>query len=132
GVELFELKPEATPIRAKERDIGSGSSKAGLHAKTYAVDRRAIFVGSFNFDPRSARLNTELGVVFESAALANRLATVIDDAYPSLAYRLALGDDGQIRWFGLDGQVFDADPGSSWWDRMVVRIGSWLPIEWLL
>jgi putative cardiolipin synthase len=132
GVQLFELKPEATPVRAKESDIGSGSSKGGLHAKTYAVDDRAIFVGSFNFDPRSAHLNTELGVVFESAVLATRLATAIDDAYPSSAYRLALGDDGQIRWFGSDGQTFDTDPGSSWWDRMVVRIGSWLPIEWLL
>jgi putative cardiolipin synthase len=130
GVELLELKPEGMPVRSKESDIGS--SKAGLHAKTYAVDRREIFVGSFNFDPRSARLNTELGVVFESAVLATRLATVIDGAYPAAAYRLALGDDGQIRWFGADGQVFDTDPGTSWWDRMVVRIGSWLPIEWLL
>jgi putative cardiolipin synthase len=134
GVHLFELKPEATSIssQSKDKDIGSGSSKAGLHAKTYAVDDREIFVGSFNFDPRSARLNTEMGVVIESRTLATRLATVIDNAFPSLAYRLALGDDGQIRWFGSDGQVFDTDPGSSWWDRLVVRIGSWLPIEWLL
>ncbi len=135
GVQLFELKPEATSIRSesKDKDIGSGSSKAGtIHAKTYAVDDREIFVGSFNFDPRSARLNTEMGVVIESRALAARLATVIDGAYPSLAYRLALDDDGRIRWFGSDGQVFDTDPGTSWWDRMVVRIGSWLPIEWLL
>jgi putative cardiolipin synthase len=134
GVQLFELKPEATSIRNRptDKDIGSGSSKSGLHAKTYAVDDRAIFVGSFNLDPRSARLNTELGVVFDSATLATRLATVIDGASPSLAFRLALGDDGQIQWFGSDGQVFHTDPGSSWWDRLVVRIGTWLPIEWLL
>jgi len=134
GVQLFELKPETTSTRSqsKDKDIGSGSSKAGLHAKTYAVDDREIFVGSFNFDPRSARLNTEMGIVIESRALATRLATVIDNAFPSSAYRLALGDDGQIRWSGSDGQVFDTDPGSSWWDRLVVRVGSWLPIEWLL
>ena len=146
GVQLFELKPEAASNRSesKDKDVGSGSSKAGLHAKTYAVDDREIFVGSFNFDPRSARLNTEMGVVIESRAGAGapvcckshrrRIlpALAFVRGYPSLACRLALGDNGQIRWFGSDGQVFDTDPGTSWWDRMVVRIGSWLPIEWLL
>jgi len=73
-----------------------------------------------------------MGVVIESPALATRLAAVIDSAFPSLAYRLTLGDDDRIRWLGSDGQVFDADPGTSWWDRLIVRIGSWLPIDWLL
>ena len=45
---------------------GGGSSGASLHAKTFAVDRQRVFVGSFNLDPRSARLNTEMGVVLES------------------------------------------------------------------
>jgi len=133
GVQLYELKPDASSIRqSRDKDLGSGGSRAGLHAKTYAVDDREIFVGSFNFDPRSARLNTEMGVVIESPALATRLAAVIDSAFPSLAYRLTLGEDGRIRWLGSDGQVFDADPGTSWWDRLIVRIGSWLPIDWLL
>jgi putative cardiolipin synthase len=131
GVQLLELKPEATSIHKRSKDIGSGS-KAGLHAKTYAVDGRAIFVGSFNLDPRSARLNTELGVVIESAELASRLPAKLDQAYPTMAYRLALDENGEIEWFGANGEVFHSDPGSSWWDRLVVRIGSWLPIEWLL
>lgn len=131
GVQLLELKPEATAIRDRAKDIGSGS-KAGLHAKTYAVDGRSIFVGSFNFDPRSARLNTEMGLVIDSAKLATRLATVVDGAFPSLAYRLALGDDGQIQWFDADGRVHHTDPGSRWWERLIVQIGAWLPIEWLL
>ncbi len=131
GVQLFELKPEATAIRDRSKDIGSGS-KAGLHAKTYAVDDRSIFIGSFNFDPRSARLNTEMGLVIESRRLATRLATVVDGAFPSLAYRLALGDDGEIQWFDADGKVYHTDPGTRWWERLVVQIGAWLPIEWLL
>src|SRR3954468_5074802 len=54
GVRLYELKPTAYPGGS-----GIGGSDASLHAKTFAVDRSRIFVGSFNFDPRSARLNTE-------------------------------------------------------------------------
>jgi putative cardiolipin synthase len=60
GVQLFELKPEASSILKRAHEVGS-SAKAGLHAKTYAVDDRAIFVGSFNLDPRSSKLNTEMG-----------------------------------------------------------------------
>ncbi|MGZ5912613.1 MAG: phospholipase D-like domain-containing protein [Reyranella sp.] len=131
GVELFELTPDATAIRDRSKEIGRGS-KAGLHAKTYAVDGRAIFVGSFNFDPRSARLNTEMGMVIESAGLAGRLGNAVDGAFPSLAYRLTLGEDGNIRWLGADDKVYLVDPGSSWWERAIVEIGSWLPIEWLL
>jgi putative cardiolipin synthase len=77
GITLYELKPAAATARVEESRTGSGSA-SGLHAKTYAVDGTKIFVGSFNFDPRSARLNTELGVVIESAALAGRLAAALD------------------------------------------------------
>ena len=71
-------------------------------------------------------------MVIESSTLASRLPAALDKAFPSSAYRLALDEAGEIEWFGADGQVFHTDPGSSWWDRLVGRIGSWLPIEWLL
>jgi len=71
-------------------------------------------------------------MVIESSTLANRLAAAVDNAFPSLAYRLTLGEDGEIRWLGTDGKIYLEDPGSSWWERALVEIGSWLPIEWLL
>jgi putative cardiolipin synthase len=49
---------------------GSGSSASGLHAKTLSVDRARVVIGSFNFDLRSTKLNTEMGVVIDSPALA--------------------------------------------------------------
>jgi len=131
GVQLFELKPEAQPVMRRAGEVGRGS-KAGLHAKTYAVDGRAIFIGSFNLDPRSSKLNTEMGLVIDSAALAARLSSAVANAYPALAYRVTLGDDGKVRWEGGDGKVYDSDPQTSWLDRTFVRIGSWLLIEWLL
>lgn len=132
GVQLYELKPEAAPIKEHEREIGS-SAKAGLHAKTYAVDGRAIFVGSFNLDPRSEKLNTEMGLVIDSSALAGRLAKAVDNACPDLAYRVKLQEDGTLLWEdGIEGHIYTKDPETSWGRRTLVRIETWLPIDWLL
>jgi len=131
GVQLLELKPDASSIEHRAREIGRGS-KAGLHAKTYAVDGRAIFVGSFNLDPRSAKLNTEMGLVIESAAMAERLSSAVDKAYPDIAYRVSINPDGKLAWEDGTGKFYDTDPGSGWFERFIVRIGSWLPIDWLL
>ena len=131
GVQLFELRPEASPIVQRAGDVGRGS-KAGLHAKTYAVDGRVIFVGSFNMDPRSSLLNTEMGLVIDSVSMATQLSQRVDQAYPASAYRVSLAEDGSLRWEDGSGKVYDADPGSGWLERAFIRIGTWLPIEWLL
>jgi putative cardiolipin synthase len=131
GVQLLELKPDASSILERASEIGRGS-KAGLHAKTYTADGRIIFVGSFNMDPRSALLNTEMGLVIYSAAMATRLSESFDRAYPSSAYRVSLAEDGSLRWEDGTGKIYDADPGSDWFERALIRIGTWLPIDWLL
>jgi len=131
GVQLFELKPDAGTIERRAGQIGRGS-KAGLHAKTYTVDGRAIFVGSFNLDPRSTKLNTEMGLVIDSAQMAKQLSSGVDKAYPDIAYRVSIGPDGNPMWEDGTGKVYRTDPDSGWFDRVVVRIGSWLPIEWML
>src|SRR6185295_7292830 len=78
GVQLYEIKTTAAQQAREEKiSLGSSSSSA-LHAKVFAVDRSRIFVGSFNFDLRSAKLNTEMGVVVESARLASSLAEALD------------------------------------------------------
>ena len=131
GVQLLEIKPSAAPILQRGEEIGKHST-AGLHAKTFAVDHKKIFVGSFNFDPRSAKLNTEMGLVIESPSLARRLSAVLDGASPALAYRVTLEPDGSLRWHDGLGATLDDEPETSWARRLKVRIFSWLPIEWLL
>src|SRR5262249_33760512 len=131
GVQLYELKPEARSIVRRAREVGS-SARAGLHAKTYAVDGRAIFVGSFNLDPRSSKLNTEMGLVIDSPTLANRLAAAVDRAYPAAAYRVTLDGDGKMAWDDGAGKVYDVDPQTSWFTRTLLTIGSWFPVDWLL
>ncbi len=54
-----------------------GSSRGALHAKTFVLDRQTVFVGSFNFDPRSMRLDTQNGIVIRSPELADQAACAV-------------------------------------------------------
>jgi putative cardiolipin synthase len=79
GVEIYEFKPEADAAREGKLDKLGGSSGASLHAKTSVFNRKALFVGFANLDPRSGKLNTELGILFQSTQLArnDRPSTVV-------------------------------------------------------
>ncbi len=129
GVELFELK------RVSKRKSSRGSSSASLHAKTFAVDRMRVFVGSFNFDPRSAELNTEMGLILHSPALAQEIAGGFDTEVPLRAYEVRRGGDGSLRWIenAPSGRKQHAkEPGTGFLRRASIGVLSKLPIEWLL
>jgi putative cardiolipin synthase len=136
GVQLYEIKPTAAK-QSLESDnrFGSGSS-SGLHAKTLAVDSRRIFVGSFNFDQRSARLNTEMGLVLSNPVLAQGLTRFFDVEVPMLAYEVRLAADGNsLEWIERTAsgeKHYDTEPETDWSTRMGVELLSILPIEWLL
>lgn len=134
GIALYEMKPTASSAREAER-AGVGSSASSLHAKTFAVDRSRVFVGSFNFDPRSARLNTEMGFVIDSPALAKEMVDAFDRSLPQHAYQLRDGPDGALQWVERQGDhmvVHDAEPRTGIGLRLAVWLLSLLPIEWLL
>jgi putative cardiolipin synthase len=129
GVRIHELKPSARAEGRERRGYGS-SGDASLHAKTFAVDRGRIFIGSFNFDPRSARLNTEMGLVIESSRLAARLSETLDRELSRNAYELRLAG-GEIEWH--DGATrYTSEPNAGVLRRTWVGFLSLLPIEWLL
>jgi cardiolipin synthase C len=138
GVTLYEVRRLSPDTRANRRAgrMGSaGSSAAGLHAKTFSVDRARVFIGSFNFDPRSAKLNTEMGVVIESPALAQRIAAAFETSIAANAYEVRLSETGELCWIERhDGTSVrhDTEPGTSFWQRAGVWFLSLLPIEWLL
>ena len=136
GVRLYEIKPTATKEDSESHSrFGSGSS-SGLHAKTLAVDSQRIFVGSFNFDQRSAHLNTEMGLILANPALAQGLTRFFDVEVPMLAYEVRLAADGKsLEWTertATGEKRYDTDPETSWSTRMGVELLSILPIEWLL
>jgi len=136
GVALFELR-RSTGNTGSGKPAGGilGSSGASLHAKTFAVDGTRVFIGSFNFDPRSAKLNTEMGLVIESPALARRIEEVFRTRVPNDAYEVRSGPGGRLSWLerrGSESLRHDTEPGTRAWRRVCVRFLAMLPIEWLL
>ncbi|HVY04733.1 MAG TPA: phospholipase D family protein [Burkholderiales bacterium] len=113
GVELYELKPGATALPDAGGKSIAGSSHASLHAKTYMVDRRMLFVGSLNLDPRSVRLNTEMGIAMESADLCARFGSGFDAKILEVAYRVTL-ENGKLAWTTVENgqeKKYDSEPG---------------------
>jgi cardiolipin synthase C len=136
GVRLYEIKTTAARDAREEKVKFGSSSSAALHAKTFAVDRSRVFVGSFNFDPRSARLNTEMGLVIDSPTLARQLAERFDTAVPLVAYEVRFGPDGlSLEWIerSTTGEArYDTEPGTTWFQRWSVDMLSVLPVDWML
>lgn len=135
GIKLYELRP--TGQRPDERDLAGpfGSSGSSLHAKTFATDDRTLFIGSFNFDPRSANLNTEMGFLIDSPTLARTMHAAFVHEVPARAWEVRRDADGKLYWLLRQGntvQRFDTEPGTSWLRRMSVRLFALLPIDWLL
>lgn len=105
GIALYELKrgDDAPSGGATNATHGSasaagsqqhGSSGSSLHAKAFTVDGAHVFVGSFNYDQRSAKLNTEMGFVIDSPALAQSMQSVLRRRLAESAYRGAAERDG--------------------------------------
>ena len=136
GVELYEMNSQLSSAQRKQKRGMEGSSKASLHAKSFILDRREVFIGSLNLDPRSVVENTEVGVMLESPPLAGEMAQWFDANIDQLAFRVELirDDNGteQLRWTShRDGteMVFYNDPYTSIWRRMGIGLIGLLPIE---
>jgi putative cardiolipin synthase len=133
GVDLYELSPSRT--RSAKRLGLLGSSTGRLHAKTAVVDRRTVFVGSMNLDPRSESQNTELGIFIDSPELAAEMLRVISISRLQGAYRLRLDAARGIEWLSSDDDketVLSAEPESSWRLRLHNFVFGWLVPEQLL
>jgi len=114
GVRLFELRPEAAgATKARASRVGSSApSRASLHGKTFVFDRKSVFIGSVNLDPRSLEQNTEVGVVVSSPALAEEVARLFDYwASPDLSYEVTRGKNGGLQWTG----GFTNEPKAGLW-----------------
>ena len=128
GVSLYELKPDAG---TKVDSSMFGSSGASLHTKALAVDKRSLFVGSYNLDPRSTWLNCEQGVLVENAVLASQLDAIFTThASGQRAWEVML-KDGDLAW--TDGkETFDSDPKASAGKRFQAWISRVLGLDALL
>lgn len=135
GVSLFEMKSDEKNAPPSASPAPLSSSSSSLHAKTFALDSETLFIGSFNFDPRSATLNTELGFLIEDRGVAQAMHRTFEQEIPARSYRVKLGDENDLYWLSqVDGQTkrYDTEPNTSWWKRQSVRFFTLLPIDWLL
>jgi len=104
GVELFEYRPDAEdrPHLIHRYELMEEKTPVAIHAKTMVIDRQTVFIGSFNMDPRSTHLNTEIGLVIESPTLAEEVADILErDMAPHNAWRLELNSEGHIEWIAV-------------------------------
>jgi putative cardiolipin synthase len=128
GVELHELRHEGA-IKADVDTPPVQSSFLALHAKAAVLDREHVFVGSYNFSPRSRDLNTEMGLLVHSPELGAQLADVLTRAMaPENAWRVTLDGDGRLRWSSSDVEV-TSQPAQNFWRRIENGIFGLLPIE---
>ena len=141
GVQLYEFLPalnkndldKITEDLAKKAKVSiKGLSRSSLHAKLMALDEKQVFIGSFNFDPRSAYLNTEIGVLLNSPPLAQAVHTTMDENLSKYAYKLVLDANKKITWQRQTPQgpvIYTKEPRMKWWQRAGIKMLSWLPIE---
>jgi putative cardiolipin synthase len=134
GVDLYELSPTRTQHTKR---LGMfGSSLGRLHAKTAVIDKRIIFIGSMNLDPRSASTNTEFGMFIDNPALARELLRVINISKLESAYRLRLDPKtSQLQWLTVEDDketVLAVEPESTFWLRVHNMLLGWFVPEKLL
>lgn len=141
-VQLYEFlaAPEASNLNVNTEEVAKkakvslkGLSRSSLHAKLMSIDEKQVFIGSFNFDPRSAYLNTEIGVLLNSPQLAKAVHHTMDENLSKYAYKLVLDANNNIEWQlkKHDGSVktYTKEPRMKWWQKAGVKLMSFLPIE---
>ena len=139
GVELYEVRSLLGNAR------GSGQTAAisrygnySLHAKMLVFDRQRLFVGSMNFDQRSMHLNTEIGLIIDSPALAQQVAARFEAmVQPANSYMPVLrpndaGRSPSMVWRTQEGDeevLYDMEPARSDWQRVKVNLLALLPLD---
>ncbi|WP_373505525.1 phospholipase D family protein [Aestuariivirga sp.] len=128
GISIHELKPEPGRRRASL----FGSRTASLHTKAFLADDETCFVGSFNLDPRSRSINTEMGLLFKCPRLARQLNAIFDAQTASeFSFHVAVRD-GNLVWTNTHNGVagsFRSEPFAPLRRRFPAWLIAWLPIE---
>jgi putative cardiolipin synthase len=118
GVELHEIRPDAA-VRKSIADTPPVESEfMSLHTKAVVVDRKRIFIGSMNLDPRSYQINSEMGIVVESPDLAQKLAGITERGMsPDNSWRVEIDPDGDLLWVS-GSRVLTRQPARSFMQRV--------------
>ncbi|WP_372683589.1 phospholipase D family protein [Desulfosarcina sp.] len=117
GAELYEARANAARQLNLDQD---GPETLTLHSKLFVIDRRKLFVGSLNLDPRSIELNAEMGLLIEAEPMVNEMTQDLAEGLATLTYRVRIDDQGRLEWHcRIDDQpvVETKEPLTGGWRR---------------
>jgi cardiolipin synthase C len=124
GVDLREVRPKLGQKRVRFHPYKS--SNASLHAKALVIDQKIVFIGSLNMDERSARINSELGLVIRSPEISRQVTSLLDDISTEGSYKLQLlNHSNRIAWTsGEPGseKVWFSDPETTRLQRLSLKL----------
>ena len=129
GIRIYEVRPDAD-VPGSEISTARGA-KTTTHTKAFLVDRKEVFIGSFNFDPRTANLNTESGVLVRSEQMGKLFGDFVDAGLSTQTYEVFLNEDGKLRWRAFqDGQeiIYKKEPQAAWGQRFAAGFMRMMPV----
>ena len=126
GAELYEFRSDPA-IKTLVDTEPVVSEFSGLHTKSFIVDGHKVFIGSMNFDPRSAEINTEMGIIIDSPGLGKQMIHLFErDMAPENAWQVKLNKEGKLVWTNSDKTV-TKQPARSSWQRFMDSMFGVLP-----
>jgi phosphatidylserine/phosphatidylglycerophosphate/cardiolipin synthase-like enzyme len=124
GVDLHEMRPNLGQKHARFHPYRS--SNASLHAKALVIDQKTVFIGSANMDERSAKINSELGLVISSADIARQVTGLLDDIIADGSYKVELEDhSNHVEWVSGEAgsqMIWHKDPQTSRTERLWLKM----------
>jgi len=133
GIDIYELRDDAGASKIINHTAADTKVRTGLHAKIMVFDEKDLFIGSFNLDPRSSKINTEGGLYIKSAALTKRVMAYMSEGIKAEnAYHLTLDKNGHILWETVEKgkkKVYTSEPKTGAWDKLKVTIFQMMPFE---
>lgn len=129
GVTIYEFKSHLNTADGEQQKYGDLYS--GLHAKSFILDNKIVFIGSMNLDPRSSKENTEIGAMIHNKTLAQKFTASLLKSLDIKSYKVEL-QGNSLRWKTLqDGQekIFTKEPETTWWQRFTIGVMRIIPAE---
>jgi len=118
GVELYEFDENPAIQHTIVDDPPTRSTFSALHTKAMVVDRKHVYVGSLNLDPRSIKINTEMGMIVTSPSFAEKVARIIErDMEPVNSWRVTIDEGGELVWESDEG-IVHRQPARGAWQRI--------------